>query len=122
MIAPHAAAQTLPHARGRLVHGDALYLRPLAAEDIGPDTLPAARRLAALCVILGFFDMAEELMRAPGLAGELGDPTAALDATSRLFGRAVWKAALAERLRALRPFARSAWALWGRPPGGGARP
>lgn len=105
---PHMDAGPIPYSRGRLAHGDFLFLRDPAtlADDSGRMIKSA---LIAMC--FGYFDHALAILERKPAADVLSahhgaDPLAALSTLSRAFGRRAGRRSLARRLRALGPFAR----------------
>ena len=116
VIHPQAAAQAVPYSRGQLVQGDFLYFRR-------PDTIESMDdrlRAAALAMAHGYFDHAFRLLTEPATAAWLTDnhgiePEPLIDRCSQVYGRHVWRQAVADHLRRLVTFGRSFRALWGRP-------
>lgn len=110
---PQTGRGPVPYSRGRLAHGDYVYFRdPATFADDGARALKAAW-IAMAC---GYFDHAASLLGRPDAAAALvphlhGDAAEALRRASLLYGRRVWGAALAARLRGLRPFLRGGAAL-----------
>lgn len=115
VIHPQAEAAAIPYSRGRLMHGDYLFLRR-------PETIAEPERklqLAALAMAHGFFDHALQILQRPEMTDWLkrehgAGPESLVAEASIRFGRAAWRRLVLAHLRLIWTYGRSALALWGR--------